>query len=55
VTADVNVSWQVTDQMNVMLIGRNLLDGGHLEFFSEYLAPMTEIEPSVLGKVTWRF
>jgi len=54
-TADINVSWQVTDKVNVMLIGQNLLDGGHLEFFSEYLAPMTEIEPSVLGKVTWRF
>jgi iron complex outermembrane receptor protein len=54
-TADVNVSWQVTDKVNVMLIGQNLLDGGHLEFFSEYLAPMTEIGPSVLGKVTWRF
>jgi len=55
VTVDLNVSWQATDQMNVMLIGRNLVDGGHLEFFSEYLAPMTEIEPSVLGKITWRF
>ena len=54
-TADINVSWQVSRQVNVMLIGQNLLDGGHLEFFSEYLAPMTEIGPGVLGKVTWRF
>ena len=55
ITADINVSWQMSEQVNVMLIGRNLFDDGHLEFFSEYLAPMTEIGPSVLCKVTWRF
>lgn len=52
---DVTVSWHPTDNLELMLVGQNLLDSSHLEYISEFSTPSTEIERSVYGKLTYHF
>jgi iron complex outermembrane receptor protein len=50
---DVRLAWQVSEQMQLALVGQNLLHDRHTEFGSP--AARGEIERSVYGKVTWQF
>ena len=54
-TADVNLSYHPTQQLELTLAGRNLLRDQQLEQPRLPPAPSTEMPRSVYGKVTWRF
>jgi len=48
-------SWQPTNQLELSLIGHNLFDNRHTEFYGEQLVSDTEIERSVYGQVRLEF
>lgn len=52
---DVRLAWRPHPQLEVAVVGQNLLDSRHPEFSSLFTIQRTEIEQSVYGKVTWRF
>lgn len=52
---DATLSWKATEAVELMLVGQNLFSSGRMEFVSEYLAPLTDVEQSVYGKLTYRF
>ncbi len=54
-TLDANVSWRPVENLELMLVGQNLLNSRHLEYVSEFSTPLTEIERSVYGKLTYHF
>ena len=54
-TFDANVSWRLTEKLELMLVGQNLLDSSHLEYVSEFSSPTTDIERSVYGKIIYHF
>lgn len=53
IEADVRLAWEYKDDLELAIVGQNLLDNRHAEFGT----PTTrlEIPRSVYGKVTWRF
>jgi iron complex outermembrane recepter protein len=50
---DLRLAWQASEQLELSLIGQNLLHDQHLEFGTP--ATRGEIERSVYGKAAWRF
>ena len=56
VALDLRLAWWPTKNMEIAIIGRDLLDNRHPEFSSSSVATVpTEVERSVFGKITWRF
>lgn len=56
VELDARLNWRIRSDMDVSLIGQNLLDSHHPEQIAEYLdTKPTEIQRAVYGKVTLRF
>ena len=55
VAFDANISWRATEHLEVSLVVQNFLNSGRLEFVSEYLAPVTDIEQNIYTKLTYRF
>jgi iron complex outermembrane receptor protein len=55
VAFDASISWRPTETVELMLVGQNLFTSARMEFISEYLAPLTDIEQSIYGKLTYRF
>jgi len=57
ITLDARLSWKPHDNVELSLIGQNLLDNQHPEFgMPLYIKSLpTEIERSVYAKVTWEF
>ncbi len=55
VELDANIAWQPNKELELMLVGQNLLDSHHLEFIQEYFTSPVEIERSVYVKLTWKF
>ncbi len=53
---DLHVGWQLSDSLELSLVGRNLLNDRHAEF-TNLVVPgePSEIERSVHAKVTWNF
>lgn len=51
---DVRLAWQATKQLELALVGRNLLHDQHAEYGYPG-ATRTEIQRSIYGKVTWRY
>ncbi len=56
VTLDVRLGWRPTENLEVALVGQNLLEDEHMEF-QQPSSPIasTAVERGVYGKVTWRF
>jgi iron complex outermembrane receptor protein len=53
---DLRLAWRPSDDVELSLVGRNLLHGSHPEFRSDTNdLPLIDIERSIHGKVTWRF
>ncbi|MEO8410529.1 MAG: TonB-dependent receptor, partial [Propionivibrio sp.] len=53
---DVRLAWRPARNVEVALIGRNLLHDKHQEFATELLdVPEMQIERSLFGQVTWKF
>jgi len=53
-TLDLRLGWRPSENLEVSLVGKNLLDPEHLEYVSEDSVP-SEVERSFFGKVTWRY
>ncbi|MBC8353460.1 MAG: TonB-dependent receptor [Planctomycetes bacterium] len=54
---DARLGWQATDQLELSLVGRNLLDNHHPEFIGDPFTGDigTEVERSVYGVATWTY
>jgi iron complex outermembrane receptor protein len=52
---DVRLGWQPIPNLDISLVGQNLLDSSHPEFSSLFTIQRTEVEHSVYGKVTYHF
>lgn len=52
---DLNLVWSMTDNIEIMLVGQNVLEDEQFQYASEYATPATSIERSFYGKITWRF
>ncbi|MFT5525808.1 MAG: iron complex outermembrane receptor protein, partial [Pirellulaceae bacterium] len=57
VELDARIGWQVTCDLELAVIGRNLLDNHHPEFGDTPFtgSQSTEVERSVFGMATWRY
>ncbi len=56
ITLDARIGWKPIPSLEISLVGQNLFDDRHPEFDPEFLGiQATEVEPSVYGKITWRF
>ncbi len=55
VTFDANVSWRLTPDVELMLVGQNLLNSGHLEYISEFSTVATEVPRSAYCKLTYHY
>ncbi|MDH5699967.1 MAG: TonB-dependent receptor [Nitrospirota bacterium] len=56
VELDLRLGWKPIPQMDISVVGQNLLDNHHPELFSSFLATQpTEVQRSVYGKITWKF
>jgi iron complex outermembrane receptor protein len=55
-TLDARLSWQATRDLNLSLVGRNLLGASHLEFDPDFLPYVpAEVQREVLVQVRWDF
>jgi iron complex outermembrane receptor protein len=52
---DVRLGWQPTPNLDLSLVGQNLLDDHHPEFAQSTFTQATEVPRGVYGKVTWRY
>ncbi len=52
---DLRLAWQVSDSLELSLIGQNLLRDGHEEFSPFLYNSANEVGRSVFGKAVWRF
>ena len=56
VALDLRVGWQISDSVELSVVGRNLLDSRHAEFQPTTVgSESTEVERSVYGSITIRF
>lgn len=56
VELDLRLAWKPTDDLELSLVGQNLLQNRHREFGSSlYELPAIEVPRSFYGKVTWQF
>ncbi len=55
VTMDVRLGWDITPEIELTLVGQNLLEESHLETVQEAFGMPTEVKRSFYGKLTYRF
>jgi len=55
IECDLNISWKPLENLELMLVGQNLLNSSNLEFVSEFFNPPTEVERSVYVKALYHF
>jgi len=55
VRLDARLGWQITDELELSVVGQNLLDNRHTEFGEEEGQFATEVERAVFVKLTYRF
>lgn len=53
---DLRLSWQIYDDIELSVVGQNLIQEKHLEFDAGFFYPVeSTVERSVYGKAIWRF
>jgi iron complex outermembrane receptor protein len=52
---DTRVGWTMDRSLYFSVSGQNLLTPRHFEFLNGYQVHPTEVERSIVGKITWRF
>lgn len=53
---DLHLGWKPNKNLEIFLVGQNLLDNHHPEWVDFFYQPRAiEVEPSVYAKITWRF
>jgi len=55
VAGDIRLAWRPRTNLELAVVGQNLLAGSHYEFISSYGGYPTEIEPGVYGMISWRY
>ncbi|MFW5443711.1 MAG: TonB-dependent receptor plug domain-containing protein [Methylococcaceae bacterium] len=55
VSMDIRLAWQPANDIELSLVGQNLLSEKHLEYRQEILTTPTEIDRGMYGKLTWQF
>jgi iron complex outermembrane receptor protein len=56
VELDMRLGWRVAPELELSLIGQNLLDSRHPEFMPDFINTQpTEVERSIYGKLVWHF
>lgn len=55
VRLDIRIGYRPVKNLEINLVGQNLIDGKHLEFSDSILGRATNIERSIYGSLTWRF
>jgi len=55
VSMDIRLAWQPIDNLELSLVGQNLLAEQHFEYRQEYTTSDTEIDRGMYGKLAWRF
>jgi iron complex outermembrane receptor protein len=56
ITLDVRLGWKVRENVELSVVGQNLLDDQHPEYEPEFIDTIpTEVQRSVYGQVTWQF
>ncbi len=55
-TMDVRLGWKPTDNLEIDIVGQNLLDSHHPEYIPEMVGIVpTEVQRGIYGKLTWHF
>ena len=54
-TADVQITYQATPNLDLALVGQNLIEESHEEYVQEFWSNPTEVERGVYLKATYRF
>ena len=53
---DIRLGWRPIRNLELSLVGHNLIEAGHVEFKPEFIQTgVSHIQRGVFGKVTWRF
>lgn len=53
---DLRLGWHITDDLEVSILGQNLLDNAHQEYVADFInVTPSQIERSVFGRITWRY
>ena len=52
---DTHVGWTMGESVYFSVSGQNLLSPRHFEFLTGYQVHPTEVERSIVGKITWHF
>ena len=57
VSLDARLAWRARKNLDVEIVGQNLLENRHAEMGTSPLvrSPRVELQRGVYGKVTWRF
>ena len=55
ITLDVRLAWRPADNLELSLVGQNLLDSHNVQYVHDGFARPTEIERSAYGKITYYF
>lgn len=55
VSMDIRLAWQFADNLELSLVGQNLLADKHFEYRKEILTKDTEIDRGMYGKLRWSF
>lgn len=55
ISLNVRLAWRPSEQMELSLVGRDLLDNRHPEFNVENFITRTEVERSIYGQIRWDF
>ena len=55
VSMDIRLAWNATENIELSIVGQNLLAEKHLEYQQEFLTSATKIDRGMYGKLTWRF
>lgn len=53
IDTDLRIAWQVTNELELALVGKNLFDNSRLEFSSESGAALTETRQAAYLRATW--
>jgi iron complex outermembrane receptor protein len=54
VTMDARLAWKPTSKLEIALVGQNLFEDHHAEFWTQISLP-SEVQRGVYGKITWQF
>ncbi len=55
VSLDIRLAWRPIKEIELSLVGQNLLAGKRLEYGQEIITTATKIDRGMYGKFTWRF